>query len=494
MRSSHSARRLQALAKLRQRITEERERRRLLRENSDELQGNLRAFVRAAWPIVDGARAFLPNWHIDAICDHLQAVSEGRIQNLVINVGPGFAKSLLVCVFWPAWMWLRNPAWQAIFTSYAMDLSVRDALRTRTLIESPWYRETFAPGWRLNPDQHAKDYYRNTSGGFRLSASVSSKGTGFRGDAIICDDPLNAREQHSEAARKEVLFWWDQVMSSRLNDQRSGAKVIIMQRLHEEDLVGHVLRRGGYEHLRLPTEFEPEQVSRTSIGFADPRTEAGELLFPALFPREVIEQAKRDLGSVGFAAQHQQRPSPAQGHIWQPQWFRRWRRVDRPGQFEEIITSWDMAFKDTQNSSYVVGQAWGKRGADKYLLDQVRARMDFVETERAFITFVRRWPEASTHLVEDKANGPAIISRLRGQIAGIVPFPAKDSKVARASAVAPQIEAGNVFVPDSSECTWVDEFLHEAQGFPNGPASDQVDTASQALLRLSRVFEREVLR
>jgi hypothetical protein len=256
-----------------------------------------REFIRQFWSVVEPARPLISNWHVDAIADHLQAISEGRIKNLLINVPPGHGKSLIVSVLWPAWQWIRTEKgaeWRGLFASYNGGLAVRDSVRCRALLESPCYRETFRPVWKLAGDQNEKNYFANTKSGFRLSLSVGGHGTGFRGDAIVVDDPLNASDQYSESARREAIFWFDQVMSSRLNDMESGNKIIIMQRLHEKDLSGHVLERGSYEHLCLPSEFEPERRSMTSIGWCDPRTEPGEVLFPALYSRTVLDQARKD--------------------------------------------------------------------------------------------------------------------------------------------------------------------------------------------------------
>src|ERR1039457_3634908 len=203
-----------------------------------------RDFIEQAWAVVEPARALISAWHVDAMAEHLQAISEGQIKHLLINVPPGHGKSLIVSVLWPAWQWIRNEngaQWRGLFASYNGGLATRDSVRCRTLMESPWYRDTFRPTWRLSSEQNAKSYFENTNSGFRISLSVGGRGTGFRGDAIVVYDPLNASDQYSETARRESVFWWDQVMSSRLNNLETGSKVIIMQRLHEADLSGHVL-------------------------------------------------------------------------------------------------------------------------------------------------------------------------------------------------------------------------------------------------------------
>lgn len=412
-------------------------------------------------------------------------------------------KSLIVSVFWPAWVWLERPEWRGLFSAYAGDLALRDSVRCRSILEHPWYRSTFQPQWELSGDQNAKSYFENTRKGFRLSLSVGGKATGFRGDALVVDDPLNAKEQHSEAAREEVKFWWDQVMSSRLNDMRVGAKVVIMQRLHEDDLSGHVLAKGGYEHLCLPTEFEPARRSTTSIGFADPRQLPGELLFPEMFPAPVVDGIKKDLGGAGFAGQHQQRPNPAGGGLFQRHQWRYWQPVgaslppvvirnldgtltqiepvEIPEFLDGMAQSWDCAFKGNESADFVAGQVWGRRGASHFLFDQVHERLTFTATQKAIRDLSARWPDALLKLVEDKANGTAVMDSLRQEVPGLVPVEPQGGKYARASAVHPLVEAGNVFVPHPSLAPWVDGFLVECESFPRGAHDDQVDAMTQYL-------------
>jgi predicted phage terminase large subunit-like protein len=462
-----------------------------------------RDFIRQGWHVVEPGRPFISAWHVDAIADHLQAISEGQIKNLLINVPPGHGKSLIVSVLWSAWQWIRREeggCWRGLFASYDHGLAMRDSVRCRSLFESPWYRETFRPSWKLSGDQNEKGYFENTKSGFRISLSVGGRGTGFRGDAIVVDDPLNASDQYSESVRREVSFWWDQAMSSRLNNMETGNKIVIMQRLHETDLSGHILEQGNYEHLCLPSEFEPGRRSVTSIGWSDPRAEPGEILFPALYPQKVLDQARRDLGSAGYAGQHQQRPSPAEGGMLQRAWWRFWKprglvsflkfrlpdgsegeiyAIDRPEKFDAVIQSWDCAFKDKQTSDYVVGQVLARVGADRYLLHQVRDRMDMPRTAQAIRTMSADYPNAGAKLVEDKANGPAVIQFLQHEIPGLIEINPEGGKMSRAAAVSPEVEAGNWYLPHPGIAPWVADFIEECAAFPNGAHDDQVDAWSQ---------------
>lgn len=465
----------------------------------------LRDYVKQAWGVAEPATPLLNNWHVDIICDHLQAVTEGKIQYLLINIPPGHAKSLIVSVLWPTWVWVKNSKWRSLFGSYDKDLAIRDTMKSRSVLESQWYRETFRPKWKMSIDQNQKSWYENTDRGVRMALSVSGKGTGFRGDAIVADDPLNAEDQYSDAAIEQCIRWWDQTMSSRLNNMATGSKVIIMQRLSDRDLSAHVLEQGGYEHLCLPSEFEPERRSFTSIG-RDPRTEAGELLFPGLFPQGVLNRAKIDMGTSQYAGQHQQRPAPLGGNILLKKWWRYWHFQDRPmppvlvrdednnvlsidsvplpDRFNQIVQSWDMSFKDLKTSDYVVGQVWGALRADKFLLDSVRGRMNMPASCDAVRELSKKWPDALTKLIEDKANGPAVVSQLKSEIAGLIPITPDGGKVARAQAASPQVEAGNVYLPHPSLFPWVSEFISECADFPNAVHDDYVDAATQALNRL----------
>lgn len=236
-------------------------------------------------------------------------------------------------------------------------------------------------------------------------------------------------------------------------------------------------------HLRLPMEFEKEHARPARVGRGDPRTVEGELLFPQRFPREVLDAEKQRLGSAGYAGQHQQRPTPATGGIFQRGWWRFWREL--PAEFDEVIQSWDLTFKGSDGSDYVVGQVWGRKGASKYLIDQVRARLDFPATLAAIRALSAKWPQATLKLVEDKANGPAVLAALRAEISGLVAVEPDGGKEARAHAVAPQVEAGNVYLPDPSRGAFVHDLLEELAAFPRGAHDDQVDTLTQALRRLS---------
>jgi hypothetical protein len=332
--------------------------------------------------VLEPQTPFVDGLHVRAVCDHLQAVSEGRIQHLIVNIPPGHAKSLITAVFWPAWVWIDHAEARWLFSSYREPLATRDSLRCRRLIESSWYQRRWGSRFQLSGDQNQKNRFENTATGYRVVVPMPA-GTGERGDYTVVDDPHSVDQAESETERRAAVEWWNGSMATRLNDLTTGHRVVIMQRLHEADLTGDLLRRGGYEHLCLPAEFEPARRCTTAIGWSDPRTECGELLWPERVPQSALESLKITLGSYRYAAQYQQRPAPAEGGCFERRWWRFWRPVDRdlppvpvrlpngaiqeipavplPDRLDQQIQSWDLAFKGLPNSDYVVGQVWGTK-------------------------------------------------------------------------------------------------------------------------------------
>ena len=306
--------------------------------------------------------------------------------------------------------------------------------------------------------------------------------TGSRGDRVIIDDPLSVDDAFSEAALQAAEDTFLEAVPSRVNNNDS-AIIVIMQRLHERDTSGIILANDlGYEHLMLPMRFESNRRCVTSIGFRDPRTRDGELLFPERFGEQQVREMERTMGSYACAGQLQQRPVPRGGGLFKLDWIQHWTAESLPKSFEKIVISWDMTFKKSDSSDYVVGQVWAREGANFYLLDQVRDRWDFVQTRAAFQSLAEKWPKAHRKLVEDKANGPAIISELKNKVAGIIPITPKESKEARASSVTTLWEAHNVFLPPPDLNPWVkNTFLPELLAFPAGAHDDQVDAMTQAL-------------
>jgi predicted phage terminase large subunit-like protein len=465
---------------------------------------SFKEFVRQAWPIIEPLTPFVPGWHIDAIIDHLEAVTRGDIRQLIINVPPRHMKSLLVSVLWPAWEWIQHPERRWLYSSYAASLSIRDSVKCRMLIESAWYQRFWGDRFSLASDQNTKTRFDNNRSGYRIATSVGGAATGEGGDRIVVDDPHNVQEAESDTIRKSTIDWFDVVMSTRVNDPRTAAKVIIMQRCHQRDLSGHLLAQGGYVHLRLPAEFE-EPKCITPIGWSDPRTQLGELLWAGRFGPTEIADLKIGLGSYAAAGQLQQRPSPAGGGIFKRHWFRYIQPrganfppvivrlpdgspisippIVVPHGTVEQIQSWDCSFKDLDTSDYVVGQVWARMGSSFFLGDQIRGRLDCPGTVKAVRELTEKWPNTLAILIEDKANGSAVIQMLQNEIPRLLPVNPSGGKIARAQAVSPLVEAGNVFLPHPDWAPWVNDFIEECVQFPNGAHDDQVDAMTQALLR-----------
>lgn len=472
---------------------------------------SLSEFVRQGWHVVEPGTDLIWNWHLDFLAAHLEAVSRGEIRRLLLNIPPGHMKSLFVTVFWPAWVWIERPTWRALFTSYDMALSTRDSVRCRDVIESDWYRQTFRPEWTLKGDQNVKTHFQNTAGGLRqaLSMSPTAKGVGFRGNCVVGDDPHNIKEHPSDEELQGVHFIWDKRMSTRLNDPRRDAKVIIQQRVHENDLSGHVIKKGSYVHVNLPTEFDPDRKCVTKWG-EDPRTEPGELLFSELFPPKVIEEAKDDLGEYDFAGQHNQNPAPPGGGIIKQHWFRFWypadiekrptqymtklkdgtafyhEQIELPKKFDAWIQSWDMTFKEKsktpgKKTDFVVGQAWAVIRKQRFLIDQIRDRMSFTMAVDAVKQLTATWPQTELKLVEDAANGPAITNELDTEIGGFELVTAAGGKDARAHAASHTIRSGYIYLPHPDLFPWVKGLMHEVCVGRRAANDDQRDALTQLI-------------
>ncbi len=287
--------------------------------------------------------------------------------NLLINMPPRHAKSLCVSVFWPCWEWITHPERRWLFASYAQSLSTRDSVKCRRLLLSPWYQRNWGHVFRLTDDQNAKTRFEYDKTGYRLATSVGGSATGEGGDRVVVDDPVNAADATSDVIRTSANEWWDATMSTRLNNPNTGAKVIVMQRLHDDDLSGHILAQGGYEHLCLPAEYEGQRF-QTSICWSDPRTEEGQLLWPERIPYEVLADFKRSLGSYGYAGQFQQHPVPREGGMVKRSWWRRYRAFDR-SQALQVIQVWDTAFSEKTTADYSVCSTWAKTPQGVFVLD-----------------------------------------------------------------------------------------------------------------------------
>jgi len=445
-------------------------------------------FFQQAWDVLEPANPLKKNWHLELLCEYLTLVSDGKMQKLLINMPPRNVKSTLTTITFPAWVWTRRPAMRFVFCSYSSSLSTKHSIDRRRLIESPWYRERWGGIVQLSEDQNQKHEYENTARGHMVSTSIGGTLTGKGGDIIIEDDMLNPNESDSEAARRHSLSMHRNVLPTRLDSPITGARILVEQRTHPDDVSGHVLKNErDWTHLCLPIEAEEKTSVVFPISGRIIEREAGNILNPMHQGKKEVDDLKRSMGSRAFAAQCQQNPTSELGNILKRSFWRHW-HVKPPG-FDIVIQSWDMTFKETKSGSYVCGQLWGKRSANFYLLDQVRARMDFNDSVKALETFTAMHQEAFAKLVEDKANGPAIISTLKNRIPGIIPVSPIGTKAARAQNISPIAEAGNIHLPDMVSNPWVADFIEECAAFKGvgNERNDQVDAMTQAVCWLMQM-------
>lgn len=433
-----------------------------------------------AWPVLMPATPFVDNWHIHAICDHLEAVKTGEIKKLIINMPFRALKSTIVSQTFPAWEWTHNPSLQYLTASYAKDVATRDAVNSRRIIESEKYQKVFGRGFRMTSDQNVKTRYENDKAGMRTVTSTDGAGTGFGGNRRIVDDPISSKEADSLPAVLGSIEWWKGTMSTRANDPVNDAVIVVHQRINERDLTGYILsEETGWEHLILPMRYEAEHRKSTSIGFNDPRSVEGELMHPDRIPEQIVKDLEKALGVYHSNSQLQQRPDSRGGNIFDRN---HWKFYKALPSFDEIVISADCTFKDLQTSDFVAIQAWGRKGADKFMLYRLRQRMGFAATVQAVRSVKAKFPTAISVLIEDKANGSAVIETLKKEISGIIAINPEGGKVARAYAVQPEQEAGNLYLPDSSIEPDIETFLSEVSSFPTPTVhDDEVDAMTQAI-------------
>jgi predicted phage terminase large subunit-like protein len=450
----------------------------LIELHGERAKRSLHYFVRRfAWPALNPATTFQDNWHIGAICDHLEAVASGQILRLIVNMPFRMLKSTIVSQAFPAWDWLKHPSREFLTASYAGDVAMRDAVDARRIIESPDYQLAFGNIFRLTTDQNVKTRYENDRRGRRTVTSTDAAGTGFGGDIRIVDDPVSAKKADSALAIAASTEWWRGTMATRANDPASGAAIVVHQRLNSNDLTGYLLaEEKGWDHLVLPMRYDPELRKTTSLGFQDPRKDKGQLLHPSRLPEDTVQGLERSIGVYHTNAQLQQNPAPRSGII-----FKRsdWKFYKALPHLEESVISVDCTFKDLESSDYVAIQAWGRVGANHYLLRRTKERLSFSATVMAVRSMAALYPDNIAILVEDKANGTAVIESIGGQIGGVLAINPEGGKVPRAYAMQPEQEAGNIWLPDPTLDPEIEVFLAEASAFPGAPNDDEVDAMTQ---------------
>ena len=437
-------------------------------------------FMQRAFLELNPRTSFLYNWHIEHVASKLEACRRGEITRLIINVPPRSLKSHAASVAFPAFILGHNPSAQIICASYGQDLANKHSLDYRTVMSSESYRSVFPT--RLASQKQAVQEFMTTQNGFRLATSVGGTLTGRGADFIIIDDPLKPEEALSENKREAANEWFDHTLRSRLNDKQNGCIIIIMQRLHEDDLVGHVLGQEQWEHVRLPAIAEEDETHIIESCY-QPRTvrrRAGEVLHPEREPLDLLKGLRQMIGEYNFAGQYQQRPSPLGGGMVKAEWFKYYVPGQKPSKFELVFQSWDTANKCTELSDFSVCTTWGRKKNRLYLLDVLHQRLDYPQLKRAVIAQAHSF-QPNNILIEDKASGTQLIQELiRDGVCGVTRYePGGMDKTMRLHTVTSTIENGLVHLP--TEADWLAVYLHELTTFPNGKHDDQTDSTSQAL-------------
>jgi predicted phage terminase large subunit-like protein len=474
----------------------------------EQCERSLKEFLVEFWPKIDPA-PFIDGWHIDALCLHLEAVTRGDIRNLLITIPPRHMKSISVSVAWPAWSWIEDAGMQFLFSSYAQNLSTRDAVKSRRVIQSPQYDNWWGEKFQMTGDQNAKQRYENDQGGYRLATSVGGALTGDGGDVIVCDDPHNVAEGESDPVRMGTLEWWKESMSTRENNPKTSRRVVIQQRVHENDLAGHIIEEEGliqdggiWVHLNLPAEFEEDNRCITYIRNADgdieefwrdPRTKEGQLLCPERFGEEELQTLKTRLGEYGTAGQLQQRPSPRQGGMFEVDQIVKLNHI--PAQIIESVRYWDKAgsivTKKNKEPAYTAGCKMIKvqkgLGYPEYIItDMVRGRWKSNQREEIIKNKTEQdGIDCEVYVEQEPGSGgkesaESTISNLAGYIIR-ADRPSGD-KTLRADPLSVQVNAGNVGMLGGD---WNTELIDELRLFPRSRFKDQTDAAAAAFSKLT---------
>lgn len=431
----------------------------------------LAAFTRRLYPSYQTAA------HITRLCAALEVAVATPGARLIVTLPPRHSKSLHVSEHLPAWYLGNHPDKRVIAAANTAELAHTFSRRVRNKLVDPHWP---FPHVALSPDLgNVRMWDLDGHLGGYVAVGVGGTPTGHGADLLIIDDPIrSAADADSEVVRAALWEWYTGTIRTRL--EPDAAIILTATRWHEDDLTGRLLaaaETGGerWDHLHLPAIDDD-----------------GAALWPERWPVSALERTRAAIGARAFDAQFQGQPSPAEGGTFKRHWWRYWTPATLPpiDSMTKVVQSWDMTFRETKAGSYVVGQVWGKHGANCYLLDQYRERVDFPGAIAAVRALTARWPAAHEKIVEDKANGPAVVATLKGEISGLIEVSPQGGKEARANAISYLVEAGNVYLPDPTVMPWIDDFREEAAAFPNGKNDDQVDAMSQALVRLADDGER----
>lgn len=446
------------------------------------LRHDLMAFIERSFYELNPQAALVGGGHVEVMAAKLDACRMGKIKRLIINVPPRHLKSHCASVAFPAWYLGHNPAGHVICASYGQDLADKLARDCRTLMSSAWYRRLFPT--RL-AERRALHDFATIQQGTRMATSVGGVLTGRGADLIVIDDALKPDDALSESQRTSVNRWYDNTLLSRLNNKETGCIIIVMQRLHQDDLVGHVLEQEPWEVVSFPAIAEEDEIHHieSPLGARSFRRRAGDVLHPERESRATLAVIRQTIGEYNFASQYQQNPTPLGGAMVKTAWLRFYSLDERPARFSRIIQSWDTANKAAELNDYSVATTWGIDGKCFYLLDVYRRRLNYPDLKRAIEEQAQRH-RASTILIEDKASGTQLIQDFSGRLWGITPYvpPPNTDKVMRLHAQTAVFENGFVLLPRTAD--WLSDYVKEITSFPGSRYDDQVDSTTQALAYL----------
>ncbi len=446
------------------------------------LQSDFLAFLEMCFVTLEPGLEYQDNWHLAAVAEALRRVQTGSSKRLIINVPPRSGKSIIVTIAFTAWLLGHDPRKRIICVSYTDALAKTHASAFRSIVNSHWYKDAF-PRFRIKRGGDRELETTTTELGYRFAVSIAGAVLGRGADIIIGDDPMSPAAALSDAVRTRETNLWMTAHRTRLNNKLEGAIILVMQRLHQEDLVGHVEASEDWDKLVIPA-ISPEAENHPIGPHPEDvyHRQASEVLHPDREPREVLDATRRAIGSLVFSAQYLQNPVPPGGNVIQRSWLRYY--DEAPQAFDRVMVSWDTASTLEETSDWSVGTVWGAVGQDFYLLDVRRERLEAPDLRRAIIELDRSW-EADVTLIEGTELGRAIAQDLRSS-RSLRPLvePARYDKVARLLAVSPRFEAGQVLLPH--EAPWLSTYIGELLAFPTGRHDDQVDATSQALRYLTR--------
>ena len=449
-------------------------------------------FVKQAWHIIEPETELIWGWYLDAICDHLEAATNGNIRDLIINVPPRHLKSILVSVLWFVWSWIHYPGKRWVYFSYSNDLTIRDSVRSRALILSDWFQSRWGDRFQLTGDQNQKMRFSNNKGGYRIATSVKGIATGEGGHFIICDDPINIKEVDSDVARAEVIRWWDEVVPTRIDDPKSGVRVIIMQRGHETDLTGYLLDKKDtdYVHLCLPARYEPDNVrTKTPLNFVDPRTKEGDPLHPDRYGDEELKKLEQDLGSYASAAQLQQNPYPRGGGMFKIEKFGYLDYLN-PHEIVASVRYWDKASSTDTNAKETAGVLMHKLRNGSFVVADVVHGKWVASVREQRIKQIAEQDGKGVNIWIEQEPGSGGKDSAEGTVRNLAGYIARadrvtGSKVVRADIYSAQVDIGNVYL---MKAQWNAVFLAEHGSFPKGKLIDIVDSASGSFNKLFKVI------